>query len=351
VTIQALWLSSSTWRAFVALVEPLLHWRRMEQWQPGVTRVKKKKRVLPSWPIPKQNFLNYEEEERNNKEKRKEKEICVALSDCGGDSSRVRDRLKSVKAIYSTLSAFTAVLQDGSVETWGMPSRENISLNLIEIIKMKQTLCDIFPCGCCFTGYGGEVPPKVRQRLKQVQSICGSGGAFAALLSDDTVQTWGLKSQFSLLPFLQSFFFFSCFLVCSSCFLVCSSCSSWTDDWFFCCLWFLDGGGDSSSVASQLKEIVLVCASRFAFAALRKDGTVVSWGMEGDVPILSLLSLSLHLASSLSSLFSTFSFSSLSLFSFSLSSGLSLSLLSLFSLSVSCLCFPISLVSWPINNS
>jgi len=28
-----------------------------------------------------------------------------------------------------------------------------------------------------------------------------------------------------------------------------------------------------------LKEVVLVCASVYAFAALRKDGTVVTWGV------------------------------------------------------------------------
>lgn len=39
--------------------------------------------------------------------------------DFGGDISEVQSQLRQVKAIYSTYSAFTAVLNDGNVVTWG----------------------------------------------------------------------------------------------------------------------------------------------------------------------------------------------------------------------------------------
>lgn len=39
-----------------------------------------------------------------------------------------------------------------------------------------------------------------------------------------------------------------------------------------------DYGGDSSSVAMKLKEVVAIRGTRSVFAALRKDGTVVTWG-------------------------------------------------------------------------
>ena len=37
----------------------------------------------------------------------------------GGDSSVVRDQLKGVQQIQATWRAFTAILADGSVVTWG----------------------------------------------------------------------------------------------------------------------------------------------------------------------------------------------------------------------------------------
>ena len=44
-------------------------------------------------------------------------------ADFGGDSSFVRDELKNVQQIQSTWYAFTAILGDGSVVTWGDASR------------------------------------------------------------------------------------------------------------------------------------------------------------------------------------------------------------------------------------
>jgi len=73
------------------------------------------------------------ERQKNEKEKRGKKDAFALWFLCSEtqyqvsfssrrDSSRVRDRLKGVKAVYSTNYAFVAVLQDGSVETWGSPS-------------------------------------------------------------------------------------------------------------------------------------------------------------------------------------------------------------------------------------
>jgi surface protein len=39
-----------------------------------------------------------------------------------------------------------------------------------------------------------------------------------------------------------------------------------------------DGGGDSSSVQSELQNVQSICSNRGAFAALKSDGTVVTWG-------------------------------------------------------------------------
>ena len=39
----------------------------------------------------------------------------------GGDSSAVRDQLKTVRQVQATRAAFAAILEDGSVVTWGNP--------------------------------------------------------------------------------------------------------------------------------------------------------------------------------------------------------------------------------------
>ena len=44
-------------------------------------------------------------------------------ADFGGDSSAVRDQLKGVQQIQATSQAFAAILGDGSVVTWGPADR------------------------------------------------------------------------------------------------------------------------------------------------------------------------------------------------------------------------------------
>ena len=44
-------------------------------------------------------------------------------ADCGGDSSAVRDQLRSVQKIQATWHAFAAIVEDGSVVTWGHEER------------------------------------------------------------------------------------------------------------------------------------------------------------------------------------------------------------------------------------
>ena len=43
-----------------------------------------------------------------------------------------------------------------------------------------------------------------------------------------------------------------------------------------------EGGGDSSAVQDQLKNVQQIQASAGAFAAIRSDGSVVTWGNAED---------------------------------------------------------------------
>ena len=72
----------------------------------------------------------------------------------------------------------------------------------------------------------------VLDQPKRVQQICSTSFAFAAILEDGHVVTWGIP----------------------------------------------DSGGDSSTVQDQLKNVQGISASHAAFAAILADGAVVTWG-------------------------------------------------------------------------
>ena len=72
----------------------------------------------------------------------------------------------------------------------------------------------------------------MQDQLKGVQQIQASYGAFASILTDGSVVTWGNKAY----------------------------------------------GGDSHAVQDQLKGVQQIQASKHTFAAILSDGSVVSWG-------------------------------------------------------------------------
>ena len=47
-------------------------------------------------------------------------------------------------------------------------------------------------------------------------------------------------------------------------------------------LFLLDFGVDRLEVVSELKQVEAICASSGAFAALKRDGTVTTWGDKGQ---------------------------------------------------------------------
>jgi hypothetical protein len=79
--------------------------------------------------------------------------------------------------------------------------------------------------------YGGN-SSTVQEKLRNVQQLQATAGAFAAILADESVVTWG-------------------------------------DPEF---------GGDSSAVQNQLRSVQQVQSTEYAFAAILADGSVVTWG-------------------------------------------------------------------------
>ncbi len=160
--------------------------------------------------------------------------------DCGGDSST--DQLRSVQHIQATNGAFAAILQDGSIVTWGFADHGGDSSavrrqlrGVLQIQATGKAFAAILEDGSVVTwgdaGYGGD-SSAVRDQLTGVQQIQASYCAFAAILEDGSVVTWG-------------------------------------DEY---------AGGDSSAVRCQLRGVQQIQATRRAFAAILADGSLVSWG-------------------------------------------------------------------------
>ena len=120
--------------------------------------------------------------------------ITWGRADSGGDTSAVQDQLKGVEQIKATEKAFAAILEDGSVVTWG------------------------------YADFGGD-SLAVQDQLNCVQQIQASAFAFAAILKDGSVITWGS----------------------------------------------VVAGGDSSAVRDQLKGVQQIKATEKAFAAILED--------------------------------------------------------------------------------
>ena len=162
--------------------------------------------------------------------------------DYGGDSSQVQDQLKGVQQVQATLSAFAAILADGSVAAWGEP------------------------------GFGGD-SSQVQDQLKGVQQVQATSYAFAAILADGSVVTWGrpdfggdssqVQDQLKGVQQVQATSYAFAAILADG------SVVAWGEPGF---------GGDSSQVQDQQKGVQQVQATRDAFAAILADGSVVTWG-------------------------------------------------------------------------
>tara|TARA_X000000950_G_scaffold212164_1_gene255213 strand:- start:61 stop:1014 length:954 start_codon:yes stop_codon:yes gene_type:complete len=182
-------------------------------------------------------------------------------SDRGGDSSDVSNNLTSdVSVIYSNYSAFAALKTDGSVVTWGD------------------------------SGYGGDSSSVSSSLSSGVSVIYSTDSAFAALKDDGSVVTWGNSSYGGdssttyggnlSSGVVAVYFNFRAFAALKTD----GSVVTWGNS---------HNGGNSyvndghpnynniTNVSSSLSSgVVAVYSSNYAFAALKNDGSVVSWGLE-----------------------------------------------------------------------
>ncbi|CAK9062621.1 unnamed protein product [Durusdinium trenchii] len=154
---------------------------------------------------------------------------------CGGDSSAVQEELQDIKVIVATARAFSALRGDGRVITWG------------RVVS------------------GGE---SRAVQLEDIHQICASRNAFSAVKHDGTLVTWG-KLAGVVPPALPHH---CCELVASDgAFAAClaeGSVVAWGDPRY--------GGAPTATTAAELRDVTQLCASNYAFTALRADGTATS---------------------------------------------------------------------------
>ncbi|CAE7300760.1 unnamed protein product, partial [Symbiodinium sp. CCMP2456] len=138
------------------------------------------------------------------------------LTQCGVQNGDTITAVTQSVAVAASTGAFALIRADGSVVTWGCPDS------------------------------GGD-SSAVQDKLYDVMRIQAAGSGFAALREDGVVVSWGTLSGFSD-----------------------SSSSSESDS---------DPNEVTiASIQDQLRDVREIQATKNAFAAIKEDGSVITWG-------------------------------------------------------------------------
>ena len=129
-----------------------------------------------------------------------------------------------------------ATIQDANAQNRDCLLLQVLQVNLVQVCGAHHAFAAILGDGSVVTWgsaqFGGN-SRVVQDQLENVHQIHATQDAFAALRGDGTVVTWGDAGS----------------------------------------------GGDSSAVQERLKNVQQIQGSDNAFAAILKDGSVVTWGM------------------------------------------------------------------------
>ena len=179
----------------------------------------------------------------------------------GGDSSAVQDQLKIVQQIQSNYGAFAAIRGDGR-----MCSRFEQMMGPLPRYVVMAPLRPGAKLASVVTAVQSEIG------LQNVRQIRATGEAFAAILGDGSVATWGfhgfggdssaVQDQLKTVQQIQSNY---------------RAFAAIRGDGSVVTRGNADAGGDSSAVRDQLQNVQQIEATHRAFAAILGDGSVVTW--------------------------------------------------------------------------
>lgn len=263
--------------------------------------------------------------------------ITWGNDDYGGDSERVQRDLVNITEVFNNLYSFAALKADGTVVTWGDTDKGGSSSSVQSELTNVSTIFNTHKAYAALKADGtvvtwgdperGGDSSSVASSLNSVTSISSTGGAFAALRNDGTVVAWGEPSRggdtgsltatdLSNVEKLYAYFngsFFAAFKADGSVLtwgdpgkcgdsssVDLSNVKSITSNVYACAFLKNDdtvitlgydwAGGDSSGVdLTNVKEVF--AANNSGFAALKNDGTVVSWGISDSEIASSLTSV------------------------------------------------------------
>lgn len=253
--------------------------------------------------------------------------------DEGGDSSSVAEHLRSgVVRVFSSGTSMAALKEDGSVWTWGLRTSdprsedkggsidtgsprggdssavaEQISSGVEEVYTNRYAMAAIKQGGQVVAWgdplRGGETGDAQRFLDRNVVSIYSTGTSFAALKKNGKVVTWGDRLRggaelitdddlyhwdltaeenknatgFSVEDYLQK----NVVKIFSTRYAYAA-----VKDNGKVVTWGSSlAGGDSSAVQDKLDgKIIAITPTRYSFAALRNDGSIVTWGEQQSMP-------------------------------------------------------------------
>ena len=179
--------------------------------------------------------------------------------------------------LLATATGFALWCPGGDrVVHWGEPDSGVSYLSVQELHATNFAFAAILGDNSVVTwgarGYGGN-SSGMQDQLKNLRQIKGSAGAFAAILNDGSLVTWGgqplgadsseVRHQLKNVREVQA---------TESAFAAIleeGSVVTWGNP---------NLGGDSSAVQDQLRNVQQVCATTGAFAAIIEDGSIVTWG-------------------------------------------------------------------------
>ena len=200
--------------------------------------------------------------------------VTWGLNRDGGNSSEVADQLTSgVTDIFSTNYSFAALKEDGSVVTWGW-DKYGGKLDYY-LGPWSSNLNDI-------SNTSGDISA-LQNGVNRIYTIGDS--IFAALKEDGSVVVWGYgyagvwlsHEDPDVIRFVEVSDQLNNNVV--HIFSTGNAAAALKNDGSVVTWGWKSRGGDSSDIAPQLaSEVVSISSTEYAFAALKSDGSVITWG-------------------------------------------------------------------------
>ncbi len=214
----------------------------------------------------------------------------VSWGSIGSNENNIVFPLKDVTKLLSTGRTFAAFKENGTVVMWGdeVATNKVSSLDLKDTVKMYSNsyhYAALKADGTVITWAKGEEPDSSGLELTNISKVYRNDGAFAALKTDGTVVTWGYIDVGGNGTVMSSGVGHSAPNNYSSPVDLTEISEIYSTEEAFAALktdgtvvtWGRDyQGGDSSKV--DLTDIKQVYSNNSAFAALKNNGTVVTWG-------------------------------------------------------------------------